>query len=182
MKERTLVSFGLLFVAVLLLAVVIVAQQPQTPPQPRNPSPNGAYPPNAPAPGVPNAPNAPHPPQPDPLGDVMFPPDLIMGHARELRLTDEQKMFMRGEIQRTTTNFNELQWKLQDEMEALHDTLKSSSVSEEQALAQLNRVLDTEREIKRLHMGLGIRLKNHLTPEQQEQLQRMRIPPPPRPD
>ncbi len=182
MKERTLVSFGLLFVAVLLLAVVIVAQQPQTPPQPRNPSPNGAYPPNAPAPGVPNAPNAPHPPQPDPLGDVMFPPDLIMGHARELRLTDEQKTFMRGEIQRTTTNFNELQWKLQDEMEALHDTLKSSSVSEEQALAQLNRVLDTEREIKRLHMGLGIRLKNHLTPEQQEQLQRMRIPPPPRPD
>ena len=183
MKTRTRMWFGALFFALLFLfAVVSGQQQPGAPQQPRVP-PDGAYAPNVPnapgTPNTPNAPNAPHPPPPDPLSDVMFPPDLIMGHARELKLTDEQKAFMRGEIQRTTTSFNELQWKLQDEMEALHDILNSSSVSEEQALAQLNKVLDTEREIKRLHIGLGVRLKNHLTPEQQEQLQRMRMPPQP---
>ena len=86
---------------------------------------------------------------------------------------------MRGEINRTTTRFNELQWELQDAMEALHETMKSNSVNEQQALAQLDKVLDSEREIKRLHMELAIRLKNQLTPEQQLTLQAMRRMPNP---
>jgi Spy/CpxP family protein refolding chaperone len=106
---------------------------------------------------------------------------MIMIHTRELGLTDDQKSFMRGEIQKTTTRFNELQWQLQDAMEALHETMQSSSVNEQQALAQLNRVLDTEREIKTLHITMAIRLKNKLTPEQQERLQMMRTGRPPRP-
>ena len=114
------------------------------------------------------------PPPDDPLADAMFPPDMIMQHQRELGLTDEQKQFMRGEIQRTTTRFNELQWQLQDAMEALHETMKAPQVNEEQALAQLNKVLDAEREIKTLHMGMAIRIKNKLTPAQQMKLQAMR--------
>ena len=116
----------------------------------------------------------------------MFPPDFILGHARQLGLNDEQKSYMRGEVQKTMASFTELQWKLQDETEQLHETLKGTSVNEQQALAQLNKVLDIEREIKRLHIGLGVRLKNRLTPEQQSQLQRMRMGPMapmgPRPD
>src|SRR5256885_7887440 len=110
----------------------------------------------------------------DPLGDAMFPPDMIMQHQRELGLTDEQKQFMRSEIQRTTTRFNELQWQLQDAMEALHERMKAPQINEEQALAQLGKVLDAEREIKTLHMGMAIRIKNKLTAEQQMKLQSMR--------
>ena len=174
------VSIGLLFGIPLLQA-----QQPAPP----------AMPPSPTTPSVPpRAPQPPQPPQPpmDPLGDVMFPPDLIMGHARELGITDEQKTFMRGEIQKTTTRFLDLQWQLQDAMEALHQTMKGNQVDEQQALSQLEKVLDTEREIKRLHFGLGIRLKNQLTAEQQEKLRGMRMAPrpegrpgpdgPPRPD
>lgn len=161
-----------------LIATMAMAQQ-QPPPQ----RPGDRMAPGGPDPRTPMAPpnpaNAPNPPPPVPLNDVMFPPDLVLGHARQLGLTDEQKSFMRGEIQKTTTSFNELQWQLQDEMEVLHETLKSSSVNEQQALAELNRVLDIEREIKRLHISLGVRIKNHLTPEQQAQLQQMRMPPPP---
>ena len=40
-------------------------------------------------------------------------------------------------------------------------------------------LLDLEREIKRLHIGLAVRLKNRLTPEQQEQLHNMRMDHPP---
>ena len=115
------------------------------------------------------------PPMPeDPLADSMFPPEMIMQHQRELALSDEQKQFMRGEIQRTTTRFNELEWQLQDAMEALHDTMKSSAVNEQLALSQLDKVLDSEREIKRLHMEMAIRIKNKLTAEQQMKLQSMR--------
>jgi Spy/CpxP family protein refolding chaperone len=71
--------------------------------------------------------------------------------------------------------FQELQWKLQDQMELLQETMKSTSVNEQQALAQLDKALDIEREIKRLHIGLAVRLKNRLTPEQQDQLHKMRM-------
>src|SRR3989440_9131811 len=118
-------------------------------------------------------PRMPQPPD-DPLADAMFPPEMIMQHARELNLTPEQKAFMRDEIQKTTTRFNDLQWQLQDAMEALHETMKANQVNEQQALAQLGKVLDAEREIKTLHMGMAIRIKNKLTPEQQMKLQLMR--------
>ncbi len=170
MKRRIGIIVAILGVSVLAGIPLLRAQQP-----PRNAS----------APAPPRAPQAP-PPNMDPLGDVMFPPDLIMGHARELGITDEQKLFMRGEIQKTTTRFLELQWQLQDAMEALHQTMKSNTVDEQQALSQLDKVLDTERQIKRLHFSLGIRLKNQLTPEQQGKLRGMRMAPwsvgPPRPD
>src|SRR6266404_8623002 len=118
-------------------------------------------------------PRMPHPPD-DPLADAMFPPEMIMQHARELNLTQEQKTFMRDEIQKATTRFNDLQWQLQDAMEALHDTMKANQVIEQQALAQLGKVLDAERDIKTLHMGMAIRIKNKLTPDQQMKLQTMR--------
>jgi Spy/CpxP family protein refolding chaperone len=115
----------------------------------------------------------------DPLADVMFPPEMIMGHTRELEITNEQKTFIRGEIQKTTTRFLELQWQLQDAMEALHEDMKASAVNEQQALAQLEKVLETERQIKRLHFSLGIHLKNQLTAEQQAKLRALRMPPRP---
>ena len=155
-------TFAIVFTVAFLIVTVVTAQQ-QPPQAPQPPGPHGAG-------------NIPHPPpNPDPLAHLMFPPDMIMGHARQLNLTDEQKAFMRAEIQKTTTTFQELQWRLQDQMELLQETMKSSSVNEAQALAQLDKVLDVEREIKRLHIGLAVRLKNRLTPEQQEQLHKMRM-------
>src|SRR6059036_2445238 len=158
MKNRIAILIGT-FVAVISLAVALVVAQEQTPKPPSEQQ-------QAPTP------HPPHPPM-DPLGDSIFPPEMIMQHQRELALTDEQKTFMRSEINKTTTRFNELQWQLQDAMEALHDTMKANVVDEQQALAQLNRVLDGEREIKTLHMQLAIRIKNKLTPEQQEKLRAM---------
>ena len=164
-------TITVIFATALLLATVVVGQQQQQPRQP-------GQPPNMP--GDENQPNHPHPPpNPDPLAHLMFPPDMIMAHARQLNLTDEQKTFMRAEIQKTMASFQDLQWKLQDQMELLHETMKSTSVNEQQALAQLDKVLDIEREIKRLHIGLAVRLKNRLTPEQQEQLNQMRMDHPP---
>jgi Spy/CpxP family protein refolding chaperone len=104
----------------------------------------------------------------------MFPPDMIMQHQRELGLSDEQKAFMRNEINKTSARFNDLQWQLQDAMEAFHETMKADQVNEQQALAQLDKVLDAEREIKKLHTALAIRIKNNLTAEQVQKLQGMR--------
>ena len=162
MKKKIAVMGTFILAGVLLGAVLVSAQQPQQPPQQPQP------------PSQPRQPHPPHPPRMnDPLGNAMSPPDLIMQHTRELGLTDEQKTYMRGEIQKTTTRFNELQWRLQDSMELLHATMKANPVNEQLALSQLDKVLDTEREIKRLHFGLAISIKNKLTPEQQEKLHGM---------
>jgi Spy/CpxP family protein refolding chaperone len=160
MKKRTGLLVAMFAAAFLSSAVLVSGQQPD-PQQGPKPQSQGQPPP--------------HPPM-DPLGDVMFPPDMVMQHQRELELTDEQKTFMRSEINRTTTRFNELQWQLQDAMEALHETMKANSVNEQLAMSQLDKVLDSEREIKRAHMELAIRIKNKLTAEQQTKLQSMRRP------
>jgi len=160
MKKKIALAVSVILAGVVLSAALVSAQQPQQPAQqPQPPEPQ-------------SQPRPPHPPM-DPLGDSMFPPDLIMQHTRDLGLTDEQKIYMRGEIQKTTMRFNELQWQLQDSMEALHATMKANPVNEQLALSQLDKVLDTEREIKRLHFGLAISIKNKLTPEQQEKLHGM---------
>lgn len=152
--KKFLVLVFLTVAAVALSQARAAAQQPPPPEQPQQPR----TPPSG-------------PPEP---GDAMFSPDMIMQHQRELGLTGEQKTFMRGEINKTVTRFNDLQWQLHDAMEALDDLMKANPVNEQQALAQLDKVLDAEREIKKLHMGLAIRIKNALTPEQQQKLQNMR--------
>ncbi|HEX3281397.1 MAG TPA: hypothetical protein VHR36_09220 [Pyrinomonadaceae bacterium] len=186
MKRRLGIMMTAASIGLLLGIQLLHAQQPARPAPPPTPTEPAALS----VPATPPAPaHAPQPPQPpmDPLGDVMFPPEMIMGHARELGVSDEQKTFMRGEIQKTTTRFLELQWQLQDAMEALHETMKGNAVDEQQALSQLDKVLETERQIKRLHFTLGIRLKNQLTAQQQEKLRGMRMAPrpqgpPPGPD
>src|SRR5436309_14510811 len=132
MNKRLIVIPAFVITIILASCAFVSAQQP---------------PPPGDGPGQQMQPRMPLPPG-DPLADAMFPPEMIMQHARELNLTPEQKTFMRDEIQKTTTRFNDLQWQLQDAMEALHETMKASQVNEQQALAQLNKVLDAEREIK----------------------------------
>ena len=136
-------------------------------------------------PAIAQAPEQPEQPQPrtpkpphDPFGP-MFPPELVMQNQRELGLTEQQKTYMRTEIGKTSARFNDLQWQLHDAMEVLHETMKANQVNEQQALAQLDRVLESEREIKRLHMELAIKIKNNLTPEQQQKLHTLRRSPQP---
>jgi Spy/CpxP family protein refolding chaperone len=151
---KNIIALILMTIAVGVVSVgVVSAQQPQ--------------------PDQPQQPRMPPPPPPDMLNNSVFPPDVIMEHQRELGLTDQQKAFMRGEINKTSTVFNDLQWQLQDAMEALRDTMKADQVNEQLALAQLDKVLDSEREIKKLHMALAIRIKNSLTAEQVQKLQEL---------
>jgi Spy/CpxP family protein refolding chaperone len=110
-------------------------------------------------------------PQDDPFKDYLFPPDLVMQNQQALALTNEQKVYMQAELLHAQQRFTELQWKLQDEVERLTLLLKERTVDEQKALAQLEKVLAAEHDIKHTQMTLLIRIKNHLKPEQQARLQ-----------
>lgn len=121
------------------------------------------------------APPGPHPPAgPDPLGRSFFPPELVMQNQQAIGLTDDQKSYLRAEIREAQTKFTDLQWKLQDEAEKMLSLTKQPHIDEQQALAQLEKVLGVEREVKRAQIALLVHIKNKLTPEQQAKLEELR--------
>ncbi len=103
----------------------------------------------------------------DPMEEHFFPPELVMQHQRDIKLTAEQRETIKTAVQTAQTIFTDVQWQLHDEMETMKDLVKEKKVDEQQVLDQLETILNLEREIKRTHLTLMIRIKNTLTPEQQ---------------
>lgn len=110
----------------------------------------------------------------DPIGDNFIPPELIMQHQQLIALTEEQRSVINSEIQKAQARFTELQWQLASEVEQMASIVKQGRVDETQTLAQLDKILNLEREIKRTHFTLIVRLKNALTVEQQTRLQELK--------
>lgn len=113
----------------------------------------------------------------DPIGQSFFAPELVIQHQEAIGLNAEQKDYFKTEIRQAQLKFTELQWKLQDEMEKLVSLVKQPRVDEQQALAQLDKVLAAEREVKKEQVTLLVRIKNKLTPEQQAKLAELRNKP-----
>ncbi len=116
----------------------------------------------------------------DPLGENLFPPELVMQHQQALELSEEQRNLIKGEIQNAQARFTELQWQLQNEMETMASLVKQGRIDEQRTLTQLDKIVGLEREIKRTQLALLIRVKNALTLEQQAKLQTLRPPLAPR--
>jgi Spy/CpxP family protein refolding chaperone len=110
----------------------------------------------------------------DPFGESFFAPELLIQHQLAIGLSDDQRNLIKTEIRKAQTQSTELQWQLQDEMEKVISLVKLDRVDEQQALAQLEKILNIEREIKRIQLTLVIRLKNNLTAEQQARLREIR--------
>ena len=158
-----------LFAIVLALVVAALSQQP----------------PDAPAPPPPAQQGPQHPPQPprppDPIAQNLFPPELVMQNRQALGLSEEQKAAIKDELMKASARFNDLNWQMQDEMETMANLTKGTTIDEQRVLAQLDKILNIEREVKRTQISLSIRLKNKLTAEQQTQLQQLQHQMQPRP-
>ena len=113
-------------------------------------------------------------PEADPFATVLFPPELIMQHARAIRLNDEQRGAITRQIEQLQSRVVRMQWQLTEQVQALRETLARPRVDQDRAIDQLNRVLDTEQDIKKAHLEMLIRIKNMLRPEQQAELARLR--------
>lgn len=113
-------------------------------------------------------------PDQDPIGQSFFAPELVIQHQTAIGLNEEQKTHLKTEIRQAQLKFTDWQWNLQSEMEKLVALVKQPRVEEQQVLAQLEKVLAMEREIKRAQVTLMVRIKNKLTPEQQAKLVEIR--------
>ncbi len=106
----------------------------------------------------------------DPFAEYLYPPDRVMGHAMELGLDDAQKTAIRNEVQKVQVKFTDLQFDLQGESEKMVRLLQEKPVDETKVLAQVDRILALEKEIKKMQVSLLVRIKNVLTPAQQAKL------------
>ncbi|MEM7416252.1 MAG: hypothetical protein AAF389_12185 [Gemmatimonadota bacterium] len=113
----------------------------------------------------------------DPLFESLYPPELIMQHRRAIGLDDEQ----RDAISRLISDFQgrviSLQWELLDEMQQLGTVTRRSRVDLDEAMDEIGDVLDKEKDIKTAHLEMLVRIKNILRPDQQEMLDRFKVPP-----
>jgi len=118
------------------------------------------------------------PPHPDLLAQHLFPPDLIMQHAEAIHLTDAQRDQLETAMQKAHERFEDMHAKREKQLEATAALLKKERIDEAAALAQLDKLLEQEHELRRAHLSLMIGLKNKLTPEQQTKLQEIqkRVP------
>jgi Spy/CpxP family protein refolding chaperone len=110
----------------------------------------------------------------DVLARHLFPPELVMQHQAALELSDTQRARLHAVIHETQTAVLRVQWELSFEGEKLNQLLAKDGLDEEHVLAVVDRIMGMEREIKRAHMTLMVRIKNTLHPTQQAKLRELR--------
>ncbi len=110
----------------------------------------------------------------DPVAAHLFPPDLIMGHQQELGVDDKQRQAISAEMQKAQAELMPLQWQMQAATEQLVKLLEAPRVDEAKALAQADQMMSIERQFKRIHLGMLIRVRNVLTEAQRARLAELR--------
>ncbi len=110
----------------------------------------------------------------DPLAPHVFPPELVMRHASEIGLDEKQRAAIKDVVVKMQARFLDLQWDLQAESEKMARLLQANPVDETAVLTQADKVMGLEREVKRAHLSLLVRIKNLLTDAQREKLQELR--------
>lgn len=110
----------------------------------------------------------------DPMAKYLYPPDIIMSHQQAINLSDSQRTSIGTLMVDAQKNFVPAQFKIAAEMERLQKLIDGQVVDEGKVLDEVDRVLALERDIKRAQLTLMIRVKNLLTPQQQEALSKLR--------
>jgi Spy/CpxP family protein refolding chaperone len=158
-----------ILVALILCSATAIAQQaqpPSGPPMggPMNPPPGMGMPPHG------------GPQNPRKMDQDFFPPEMVMRNQKAINLTDDQQKSIKSEMQKSMSRFTELQWEQSAEEEKMQELVKADRPDEKKVLAQLDKLLDIENQMKRLHLTTMIRIKNILAPEQQQKLREMKRP------
>jgi len=121
--------------------------------------------------------NATTPPAREPLSALesrLFPAELVMEHQAAIALLPAQQETISRELARTQTELVKLQWELQTEKDKLVKVLDDAKVDEARSRQAADALMKAENAIKAAHLGLLVRIKNVLTPAQQQKLRALR--------
>jgi len=114
------------------------------------------------------------PARPDPIGRFLFQPELIMEYSNQLNLSEQQQDLLKNELKNAQASIFDLKWQLNEESKNLKGILQVTPIDEDQMLAQSDKVMQLEQQIKRVHLTLLARLKNMLSERQIQRLSELR--------
>jgi len=106
--------------------------------------------------------------------EQLFRPEQVMRHQEAIALSAEQRAAISRIIRETQERLLALQWQLEARSEEAGKLFAAERIDIEPAMARAAAVMAVESEIKTEHLRLLIRVKNELTPAQQEKLRQLR--------
>jgi len=139
-----------------LIALIVAGCAMETPP--------GASPPRGFAPTPTVAPNS------TSIEDHLFKPGDILDRQEALHLTAAQRDAIITDVRTTQTELVEVDAHMRAQRERLVQLLEPTRVDQAEAARVTAELVQSEVRGKTLHLGLLVRIKNRLTPEQQAQL------------
>ena len=105
-------------------------------------------------------------PKDDPFQGKLFAPNVILEHQDELGLTREQFTAIRAAVVAVQGNVAEHEWDLREAYQRVLRDLDEDPVDAAQVLANVEKALLAENEVKKQQVALLIQLRNLLTDEQ----------------
>lgn len=102
----------------------------------------------------------------------LYPPDIIMRHQKRLGITDVQRSKIAGAVKTFQSEVADLQWSMQSEQQLLRQAFAGYTINTEDSLKQAEKVLALESSFKLAHFRLLIAIKNALTEEQIDMINR----------
>jgi Spy/CpxP family protein refolding chaperone len=109
----------------------------------------------------------------DSMIEGFFSPDLIVKYHDQIGLTDDQGASLKTAFEDAQQRVQGLQQQMQQESKKLADLAKPEKVDEKAVVAQADKILDLEREIKHAQLSLLVVIKNTLTAGQQSKLKEL---------
>lgn len=117
----------------------------------------------------------------DPMKRALVEPIMALQYAPEIGLTHAQRIQIQDELDEARMKFAKLEERLQSETRTMFELLERPGVSDGEALAQLDRILELEKQIKQVNLLCSLHVRAQLRPEQRAKLQLLPVPPPPPP-
>jgi Spy/CpxP family protein refolding chaperone len=117
----------------------------------------------------------------DPMKRALLEPVMALHYGDQIGLSKSQRASIDEDLRQAKAQFSEIQAQLDREMSHLNGLLEAPELQEQEAIAQLDRVLNLERAIKRVNLLCALRVRAQLTRAQREKLRTLELPPPPPP-
>lgn len=105
---------------------------------------------------------------------TLFPADFVLANQSKIGLRDEQILAITKDVSATHERIASVRESFHSVREQFLGLFDAPHVDERDALSLAGQMMDLEKQIKISSMGLMIRVKNQLTPEQQQKLKDLR--------
>tara|TARA_R110002096_G_scaffold97263_3_gene216680 strand:- start:4708 stop:5127 length:420 start_codon:yes stop_codon:yes gene_type:complete len=112
-------------------------------------------------------------PKEDVFKGKLFAPDVILEQQAALGLSKDQYTAIRTAVVEVQTGVAEHEWDLREAYQALMAELERSPIDEAAVLKHVNAALLAENQVKKKQVAMLVRLKNLLTAEQIDYLEKL---------